>query len=118
MVYEIERLKIRIDDLLLHMTAGVTAIQRISEILQEVLAVEDASSSLQSIGCPGSALLPLRDVGITTVQQVTQRTENELLSIRNFGRTKLHYLQQCLAAKGYKLRADNVEVCDGVESVH
>lgn len=117
-MYEIERLKIRIDDLMMHMTASVTALQRISEILQEVLAVEDPSASLQNIGCPGAVLIPLRAVGITTVQQVTQRTGDELLSIRNFGQTKLNYLQQCLAAKGYKLKADNVGVSDGAESVH
>lgn len=105
-MHEIERLKIRIDDLTMHMTASVTALQRISEILQEVLAVEDSSISLQSIGCPNLVLIPLKEVGITTVWQVIQHTENELLSIRNFGQTKMNILHQRLVAHGYSVKAE------------
>ena len=90
----------------MHMAASVTALQRISEILQEVLAVEDSSISLQNIGCPGLVLLPLKDVGITTVAQVIQRTENELLGIRNFGRTTMNILHQQLVAHGYSVKAE------------
>ena len=105
-MHQIERLKMRIDELATHMATTVTALQQMSEILQDILAVEDVPDTLESIGCPNSVVLPLKWVGITTVGQVIRRTEDELLSIRNFGKTKLQLLKDCLAAKGRGLKAE------------
>jgi len=56
---------------------------------------------LASIGLSGYALNCLRAAGITTVEQVLERTDDQLLDIRNLGRRSLDEIRAKLLAQGF-----------------
>ena len=58
--------------------------------------VEDLDFSVRTSNC-------LRREGITTVGELTQRTEADLMAIRNFGRKSLQEVKDKLATMDLKL---------------
>lgn len=82
----------------------VVALRSLSVILADMQARERVPDLLSSIGCPVRVCSALSAVGITTVGQVICRTEEELLSVRDFGESSLRKLKECLSRKGWSLK--------------
>ncbi|GBD14046.1 DNA-directed RNA polymerase subunit alpha [bacterium HR24] len=74
------------------LTRGIGAGLLISEE-QYNMPIDDLDLSMRTYNC-------LRRSGITTVGQVLERTEEELLALRNFGRKSYEELRQKLAELG------------------
>ncbi|HXG42737.1 MAG TPA: DNA-directed RNA polymerase subunit alpha [Dehalococcoidia bacterium] len=74
------------------LTRGIGAGLLVSED-QYNMPIDDLDLSMRTYNC-------LRRSGITTVGQVLERTEEELLSLRNFGRKSYEELRQRLAELG------------------
>lgn len=68
--------------------------------------IEDVEFSVRTFNC-------LKKENINTLGELTQRSENELLNIRNFGRRSLEEVMERLAREGLGLRSSgNVEDAD------
>jgi DNA-directed RNA polymerase subunit alpha len=64
--------------------------------------IEDLDFSVRTMNC-------LRREGIATVGELVQRTESDLMAIRNFGRKSLTEVKEKLAGMGLKLSGEPVE---------
>jgi DNA-directed RNA polymerase subunit alpha len=49
----------------------------------------------------------LKRAGINTVQELTQKTEEDMMKVRNLGRKSLEEVQEKLAELGLSLRSDD-----------
>jgi len=61
------------------------------------MTVEELDLSVRSYNC-------LKRAGINTVEELTQRTEEDMMKVRNLGRKSLEEVQQKLAALGLSLK--------------
>jgi DNA-directed RNA polymerase subunit alpha len=64
--------------------------------------IEDLDFSVRTMNC-------LRREGIATVGELVQRTESDLMAIRNFGRKSLTEVKEKLAGMGLKLSGESAE---------
>lgn len=64
--------------------------------------IEDLDFSVRTMNC-------LRREGIATVGELVQRTESDLMAIRNFGRKSLTEVKEKLAGMGLKLSGEGAE---------
>ncbi len=62
--------------------------------------VEDLDFSVRTMNC-------LRREGISTVGELVQRTESDLMAIRNFGRKSLQEVKDKLSGMGLELAGDS-----------
>ena len=69
---------------------------------QHQTRIEDLDFSVRTMNC-------LRREGIATVGELIQRTENDLMAIRNFGRKSATEVKEKLAGMGLKLAGDTGE---------
>ncbi|MDD2281920.1 MAG: DNA-directed RNA polymerase subunit alpha [Eubacteriales bacterium] len=63
------------------------------------MPIEDLSLSVRSYNC-------LKRAGINYVHELTQKTENEMVKVRNLGKKSLEEVQQTLAQLGLSLRKE------------
>ncbi len=68
--------------------------------------IEDLDFSVRTMNC-------LRREGIATVGELVQRSESDLMAIRNFGRKSLTEVKEKLAGMGLKLSGEPVEPGEG-----
>lgn len=61
------------------------------------MTIEELDLSVRSYNC-------LKRAGINTVEELTQRTEEDMMKVRNLGKKSLEEVQQKLAALGLSLR--------------
>jgi DNA-directed RNA polymerase subunit alpha len=61
------------------------------------MSIEDLDLSVRSYNC-------LKRAGINTVQELIQRTEEDMMKVRNLGKKSLEEVQQKLAELGLSLR--------------
>lgn len=81
------------------------AVHEEEEVRNKILdtPIEDVEFSVRTFNC-------LKKENINTLGELTQRSENELLNIRNFGRRSLEEVMERLAREGLGLRSSgNVE---------
>lgn len=64
------------------------------------MSIEDLPLSVRSYNC-------LKRAGINYVHELTQRTENEMVKVRNLGKKSLEEVQQVLADRGLSLRKED-----------
>ncbi len=64
--------------------------------------IEDLDFSVRTFNC-------LKKEGVLNIRELIQRTEQDLMGIRNFGRKSLTEVQQKLASLGYSLRRTEIE---------
>lgn len=69
------------------------------------LAIEDTN-------LPNRARRWLQDAGIHNLSQLVERTEDDLLSIRNFADTSLEHVKEFLHKKGLALQPPRQILCD------
>ena len=62
--------------------------------------IEDLELSVRSYNC-------LKRAGITTVEELTQKTEDEMIHVRNLGKKSLNEVKDKMAALGLSFRAAN-----------
>ena len=62
--------------------------------------IEDLELSVRSYNC-------LKRAGITTVDELTQKTEEEMIHVRNLGKKSLQEVKDKMAALGLSFRASN-----------
>ncbi len=63
------------------------------------MTIEELDLSVRSYNC-------LKRAGINTVQELTQKTEEDMMKVRNLGRKSLEEVQEKLAELGLSLRSD------------
>jgi DNA-directed RNA polymerase subunit alpha len=61
------------------------------------MTIEELDLSVRSYNC-------LKRAGINTVQELTQKTEEEMMKVRNLGRKSLEEVQQKLEALNLSLK--------------
>jgi DNA-directed RNA polymerase subunit alpha len=61
------------------------------------MTIEELDLSVRSFNC-------LKRAGINTVEELTQRTEEDMMKVRNLGRKSLEEVQQKLEALGLSLK--------------
>jgi len=61
------------------------------------MTIEELDLSVRSFNC-------LKRAGINTVEELTQRTEEDMMKVRNLGKKSLEEVQQKLEALGLSLR--------------
>ena len=61
------------------------------------MTIEELDLSVRSYNC-------LKRAGINTVEELTQKTEEEMMKVRNLGRKSLEEVQQKLAALDLSLK--------------
>ncbi len=61
------------------------------------MTVEELDLSVRSYNC-------LKRAGINTVEELTQRTEEDMMKVRNLGKKSLEEVQSKLAELGLSLR--------------
>ncbi len=61
------------------------------------MTIEELDLSVRSYNC-------LKRAGINTVEELTQRTEEDMMKVRNLGKKSLEEVQQKLEALGLSLR--------------
>jgi DNA-directed RNA polymerase subunit alpha len=61
------------------------------------MTIEELDLSVRSYNC-------LKRAGINTVEELTQRTEEDMMKVRNLGRKSLEEVQQKLEALGLSLK--------------
>jgi DNA-directed RNA polymerase subunit alpha len=66
------------------------------------MTIEELDLSVRSYNC-------LKRAGINTVDELTQRTEEDMMKVRNLGKKSLEEVQQKLAGLGLSLRKNNEE---------
>lgn len=64
------------------------------------MTIEELDLSVRSYNC-------LKRAGINTVQELTQKTEEDMMKVRNLGRKSLEEVQEKLAELGLSLRKDD-----------
>lgn len=64
------------------------------------MTIEELDLSVRSFNC-------LKRAGINTVEELTQRTEEDMMKVRNLGKKSLEEVQQKLEALGLALRAND-----------
>jgi DNA-directed RNA polymerase subunit alpha len=64
------------------------------------MTIEELDLSVRSYNC-------LKRAGINTVQELTQKTEEDMMKVRNLGRKSLEEVQEKLAELGLSLRSDD-----------
>ena len=64
------------------------------------MTIEELDLSVRSFNC-------LKRAGINTVEELTQRNEDDMMRVRNLGRKSLEEVQQKLAGLGLSLRHNN-----------
>ena len=67
-----------------------------------------ADLSVDELDLPLRSRNVLKSENLTTIYDVIQRTENEMLKCPNFGRGSLKDLKTALAAFGYQLRRPHI----------
>lgn len=67
--------------------------------------IEDLDFSVRTFNC-------LKKEGVLNIRELIQRTEQDLMGIRNFGRKSLTEVQQKLASLGYSLRRAEGDVAE------
>ena len=63
------------------------------------MTIEELDLSVRSYNC-------LKRAGINTVQELTQKTEEDMMKVRNLGKKSLEEVQSKLAELGLSLRKD------------
>lgn len=63
------------------------------------MTIEELDLSVRSYNC-------LKRAGINTVQELTQKTEEDMMKVRNLGRKSLEEVQEKLAELGLSLRKE------------
>ncbi len=63
------------------------------------MTIEELDLSVRSYNC-------LKRAGINTVQELTQRTEEDMMKVRNLGRKSLEEVQEKLGELGLSLRKE------------
>ena len=63
------------------------------------MTIEELDLSVRSYNC-------LKRAGINTVQELTQKTEEDMMKVRNLGRKSLEEVQEKLAELGLSLRSE------------
>jgi DNA-directed RNA polymerase subunit alpha (EC 2.7.7.6) len=61
------------------------------------MTIEELDLSVRSYNC-------LKRAGINTVEELTQKTEEDMMKVRNLGKKSLEEVQQKLAALGLSLK--------------
>ena len=61
------------------------------------MSIDELDLSVRSFNC-------LKRAGINTVEELTQRNEDDMMRVRNLGRKSLEEVQQKLQALGLSLR--------------
>jgi len=61
------------------------------------MTIEELDLSVRSYNC-------LKRAGINTVQELTQKTEEEMMKVRNLGKKSLEEVKQKLEALGLSLK--------------
>ncbi len=94
----------------LNLFIGLTEEARDAEIMVEKeedkkekvleMTIEELDLSVRSYNC-------LKRAGINTVQELTQKTEEDMMKVRNLGRKSLEEVQEKLAELGLSLRKDD-----------
>src|SRR5690606_23494013 len=64
------------------------------------MTIEELDLSVRSYNC-------LKRAGINTVQELTQKTEEDMMKVRNLGRKSLEEVQEKLGELGLSLRSDD-----------
>jgi DNA-directed RNA polymerase subunit alpha len=64
------------------------------------MTIEELDLSVRSYNC-------LKRAGINTVQELTQKTEEDMMKVRNLGRKSLEEVKAKLAELGLSLRKDD-----------
>ena len=64
------------------------------------MSIEDLELSVRSSNC-------LRRAGINTVEELTNRTPEDMMKVRNLGRKSLDEVVSKMASLGYDLRRDD-----------
>ncbi|MGL5884910.1 MAG: DNA-directed RNA polymerase subunit alpha C-terminal domain-containing protein, partial [Bombilactobacillus sp.] len=64
------------------------------------LTIEELDLSVRSYNC-------LKRAGINTVQELTDKTESDMMKVRNLGRKSLEEVKEKLANLGLSLRQDD-----------
>ena len=70
----------------------------VSKILE--MTIEELDLSVRSFNC-------LKRAGINTVQDLTEKTEDEMMKVRNLGRKSLDEVINKLADLGFSLRSED-----------
>ena len=65
------------------------------------MPIEDLELSVRSYNC-------LKRAGITTVAELTQKTEDEMMKVRNLGKKSLKEVKEKLAEQGLGFRDFNM----------
>jgi len=63
------------------------------------MTIEELDLSVRSYNC-------LKRAGINTVQELTQKSEEDMMKVRNLGRKSLEEVQEKLADLGLSLRKE------------
>jgi DNA-directed RNA polymerase sigma subunit (sigma70/sigma32) len=82
------------------------------DIEQTQDAVAIGQLSIEDTGLPNRARRWLQDAGIQTIGELVQRTEEDLLAIRNFADTSLCHVKDYLAEKGLALQPPRLVECN------
>lgn len=64
------------------------------------MTIEELDLSVRSYNC-------LKRAGINTVQELTQKSEEDMMKVRNLGRKSLEEVQEKLAELGLSLRSED-----------
>jgi DNA-directed RNA polymerase subunit alpha len=64
------------------------------------MTIEELDLSVRSFNC-------LKRAGINTVEDLTNRTENDMIKVRNLGRKSLDEVQAKLEALGFTLKKED-----------
>lgn len=64
------------------------------------MTIEELDLSVRSYNC-------LKRAGINTVQELTEKTEPDMMKVRNLGRKSLEEVKEKLAALGLSLRKED-----------
>ena len=76
--------------------------EQVVEPQLENISIEDLDFSVRSYNC-------LKRAGIATVYDLTQKTESEMMKVRNLGKKSLKEVKDKLEARGLKFREDRSE---------
>lgn len=89
-----------VDEDVLDQNEQIVAEEEDTPNLAQQKMVEDLELTVRSYNC-------LKRAGITTVEELTQKTEEEMIHVRNLGKKSLNEVKDKLAALGLSFRAAN-----------
>lgn len=89
-----------VDEDVLEQNEQIVAEEEDTPNLAQQKMVEDLELTVRSYNC-------LKRAGITTVEELTQKTEEEMIHVRNLGKKSLNEVKDKLAALGLSFRAAN-----------